>query len=273
MHIRTQPGNSILSRLQSRSILKSCNRLIFITENEQEYFKSLAGEAPGEVILNPAVTPATDLTPHPDVPNDKRLKIASFKRFSEVSAHTRLVEIAQALRQMGEDKNVLFVMGGDMRLWRSLPGNLGNLASRGGDFEDYVKELGLADQFLFLGWVPDPGRVFAACDLVGVPGYLNDPWGRDIIEAYSHSRPVIATGSWDLFVKNNQTGILVEHFDAREFAQAIVLLSEDRGKLKRMGEAGQKNIASLCSPRDRARDLQELWQTLAQPAPAISKMH
>ncbi len=263
MHIRTRPENSFLTRMQARSILKSCGKLIYITENEQDYFAMLAGEAPGAVILNPSILPPGNLSSHPDVPNDGRLKIASLKSFSPRLGHIRLIEIAKAFADMGERNKVLFVMAGDMRLWSSLPGKLGEIAARGGNFEDYVKDLGLADLFLFLGWVPNPESVLAACDLLAAPGFDNNPWGRDIIEAYSLGRPVIATGRWDKFVKDGQTGLLAADFEAGKFARDILLLADDRKKLGQMGEAGRRNIASLCSPHDRAHDLQKLWQSVA----------
>ncbi|MBT4703484.1 MAG: glycosyltransferase, partial [Rhodospirillaceae bacterium] len=171
MHIRSRPANSSLTRLQSRSILKSCDQLIYITENEQDNFAKLAGIAPGKVIFNPAITPTHHLSSHPDVPDDGRLKIASLKVFKPGLGHTRLAEIAGALASMGAHNKVLFVMAGDMRLWPSLPGKLGETAARGGDFKDYVEALGLGDYFLFLGWVPNPEQVLAACDALAAPGY------------------------------------------------------------------------------------------------------
>jgi len=263
MHIRSRPANSPLTRLQSQSALKSCNQLIYITENEQNNFAMLAGTAPGKVIFNPAITPADNLSPHPEVPSDGRLKIASIKGFKPGLGQTRLAEIAGALASLGVRNKVLFVMAGDMRLGPSLPGKLGETAARGGDFKDYVEALGLGDYFLFLGWVPNPEQVLAACDALAAPGYENNPWGRDIIEAFSLGKPVIATGHWDTFVKNGETGLLAETFDASKFARDILRLAEDRSKLRDMGEAGRRNINSLCNPPARARDLQQLWQSVA----------
>jgi glycosyltransferase involved in cell wall biosynthesis len=262
MHIRTRPGNTILTRFQSRSILKSCNKLIYITENEKRHFQMLAGKALGDVIYNPCPAPDQALAMHPDIPNDERLKIASLKSFSPNLGHRRLVEIARALAVKGAKDKVLFVIAGEMKLWSSLPGKLGEIGRSGGSFEDYVTEEGLAEFFLFLGWVPAPEEVLSACDMLAAPGFENNPWGRDIIEAYSQGKPVIATGSWDIFVKNGQTGLLAENFDADEFAENILELEKDRSKLRQMGESGQRNIFSLCSPHDRARDLQELWISL-----------
>jgi glycosyltransferase involved in cell wall biosynthesis len=264
MHIRTRPENTILARIQSRSVLKNCGNLIYITENEQKHFATLTNNAPGNVIFNPTILPASETLPHCDVPDDGRLKIASLKSFSPYLAHTRLVEIARVLADTNEKNKVLFVLVGDMRLWPSLPGKLGEIGAKGGDFKDYINELGLADFFLFLGWVSNPESVLVACDALAAPAFGNNPWGRDIIEAYSFGKPVIATGTWDTFVKNGRTGLLAETFDAKEFANEILLLVSDRARLKRMGETGRQNIAMLCSPLDRARDLAELWQSVAQ---------
>jgi glycosyltransferase involved in cell wall biosynthesis len=151
-----------------------------------------------------------------------------------------------------------------MRLWSSLPGKMGEIGARGGNFSDYVDEHGLAEYFLFLGWVPDPENVLMACDMLAAPGFENNPWGRDIIEAYSLGKPVVATGKWDAFVKDGQTGLLSENFDADQFAEKIIRLADDRERLKQMGAAGQKNINDICSPPDRARDLLDVWYSLAR---------
>lgn len=263
MHIRTRPENTLLTRFQSRSILKSCEALVYITENEQKHFKTLAGRAPGKVIFNPTTSPTQTSSAHPRVPNDKRLKIASLKSFRPSLGHTRLVEIAKNLADRGETDKVLFVMAGDMRLWRSLPGELGIVAAQGGDFETYVANLGLSKFFLFLGWVPDPEQVLSACDLLAVPSMENNPWGRDVIEALSLGKPVLATGEWDGFVKDGETGLLAADFDANRFADELLGLFDDRAKLEHWGETGRRNITALCSPPDRARDLQELWRAVA----------
>jgi glycosyltransferase involved in cell wall biosynthesis len=264
MHIRTRPGNTFLTRLQARSVTKSCGTLVYITDNERTYFAELAGQAPGSVILNPTNAPEENPTSHPGVPDDGRLKIASLKSFSPTLGHTRLVDVAQAIADAGEADKILFVMAGDMALWPSLPGDLGEVGAKGGTFKDYVRNRGLEHLFLFLGWVPDPERVLAACDILAAPGFENNPWGRDIIEAYALGKPVIATGTWDTFVKNGRTGLLTENFEAEKFARDILHLSSDRDRLKHMGETGKKNITTLCSPPDRARDLLELWQSAAR---------
>lgn len=263
-HIRTRPENTILTRSQARSILRSSDALIYITENERDYFEKLAGKAPGEVIFNPSILPPNDLSPHPDVPHDSRLKIASLKSFRLTLGHTRLVEMASALADRGGRNKLLFVMAGDMRLHSSLPGKLGQIGARGGNFEDFVREMGLGHFFLFLGWVPEPERVLAACDLLAALSTEDNPWGRDIIEAYSLGKPVIATGKWDIFVKDGQTGLLADGFDADKFAGELLRLCNDRESLRQMGEAGRRNISSLCNPTDRGRDLQELWRTLGE---------
>ncbi len=263
MHIRTRPEDTVLTRLQSRSILKNCDKLVYITENEQEHFKALAGKAPGTVIFNPTTSPAQNSSTHPRIPDDRRLKIASLKSFRPSLGHSRLVEIAQKLSDRGETDKVLFVMAGDMRLWPSLPGALGAVAARGGDFEAYVNDLGLAEFFHFLGWVPDPEQVLSACDLLAVPSMENNPWGRDVIEALSLGKPVLATGEWDGFIKDGETGLLAANFEAENFADELLNLFDDRAKLDYWGETGRRHIASICSPPDRAHDLQELWHSVA----------
>jgi len=260
MHIRTRPPHCRLARWQSRVAREACDDFVYITENEHAHFAALAGSAPGEVIYNPALQPESFLRPHGAVPRDARLKIASLKGFGLTLGHMRLIEIAKALADQGRRNDVLFVMAGNMTLRHGFPGRLGELGAQGGTLADYVNEVGLGDMFLFLGWVPDPEGVLAACDLLAAPGTENNPWGRDIIEAYSAGKPVLAVGAWDRFVQHGITGILHPKFEAAEFANDITALLDDREALKRMGLAGQQNILDLCSPAASAAGLLEFWQ-------------
>lgn len=267
MHIRTRPPPCRLARWQGRIARRACDDFAYITENEKSHFDALVGAAPGQVIYNPALQPDNFTHPHKAIPRDARLKIASLKGFGLALGHMRLVEIAKALADQGRRNDVLFVMAGNMTLRHGLPGRLGELGTQGGTLADYVNEIGLGNMFLFLGWVPDPEGVLAACDLLAAPGMENNPWGRDIIEAYSAGKPVLAVGTWDRFVRHGVTGVLHATFDAAEFATDIAALAGDKETLKRMGSAGRENILMLCSPASSAAKLLEFWQ---RPQPQSS---
>jgi len=265
MHIRTNCWlwHPLFATWQARSIAATIDNLVYITENERDNFERRAGRHPlGMVIYNPVSAPAT-LAPHPAVPRDRRLRIACLSNYSWYRGVDRLVEVAQQLRLTG-CRDVLFVIAGDMSLSRSLPGKLGLVARRGGTLANYVSDHGLDDMFLFLGHVDEPERVLAACDLLAKPTREDNPWGRDILEALAAGRPVLSVGSYDRFVRDGVTGILLRQFDPAPLAQAIVKLSDDRDLVARMGEAGRRLVFDLCDGTARAADLAAVWRSAAR---------
>lgn len=50
----------------------------------------------------------------------------------------------------------------------------------------------------------------------------NDPWGRDILEALSVGVPVVATGSWQGFVKHRVNGYLMSKWDVEQAVDYIL---------------------------------------------------
>ena len=113
-------------RWQNRTIANTIERLIFITENEQETFNRLApANEKKSVIYNIAVPEKAD--PHTRIPNDNQFKIACLSNFAWVRGVDRTAEIALALRTYGR-RDIQFIMAGDMTLpvrsqesWVKLP--------------------------------------------------------------------------------------------------------------------------------------------------------
>lgn len=155
------------------------------------------------------------------------------------------------------------MVAGESKLSRSLPGLLGRIGGQGGTLADYADERGVADMFLFLGHVPEPESVLAACDALAKPTREDNPWGRDIIEAMAAGKPVLTVGQWDGFVQNGRTGVLQVGFDAEKLADAILDLADHREKAQAMGRAAQAHVLSLCDGPRRAAELLEVWRKQA----------
>ena len=262
-HIRTNLHDTVWARYQVGVIARTANRLVFITENERSRFQYLLGaEISGSVIYNPAPPPAADIEPFKFPEQESRYKIACLSNYSWNRGIDRLIDIAEALLER-DQRNVFFVVAGNMSLPRSLPGQLGRIARSGGTLEDYAEARGVAGMFQFLGHVDEPERVLAATDALIKPTRENNPWGRDIIEALAMARPVITLGSWDRFVRNGETGILHDQFDAVAMAEDISTLAADRAHSASMGAAGRRRVAELCDPPSSAADLANIWRAAA----------
>ena len=263
MHMRTIVVPSAFARWQARSIARSADRVVFITENEREAWERLGLRTPTPpVIYNIAVAPPASVSPHPAVPSDTRLRVACLSNYAWIRGVDRLVEVAGELKSRGRS-DMLFVVAGDMRLRGSLPGELGRIKGRGGTLADYAASNGVSDMFAFLGPVDEPERVLASCDIVARPSRGNNPWGRETLEALAAGKPVVCTGAYQRFVEDGVTGMVSPDYDRAAFASAIIRLADDPALRHRLGAAGQQRVAALCDGPARAEDLRRVWATAA----------
>lgn len=262
MHIRTNLHDTPFARWQERAIAGTMDHLVFITENERTTVERLAARPANGSVIHNIVPPAGPIEPSAAVPQDERFKIACVSSYSWYRGIDRLIETAEILAGRGR-RDVLFVVAGNMALTRSLPGELGAVARRGGTLVDYAKARGVEDMFLFLGHVKTPEAVLAACDALAKPTRENNPWGRDILEALAAGLPVFSVGRDETFVETGITGFLQPEFDRDALADEIVRLADDRGACVRMGAAGRERVLKLCDGPARAADLLEVWQSTA----------
>jgi glycosyltransferase involved in cell wall biosynthesis len=220
-------------------------------------------EADGTVIHNIVEVPAKRSPPHPAVPLDGRLRVALLANYAWTRGSDRLIDVAAVLAARHR-RDILFVMAGDMTLRGSLPGVLGRIARAGGTLADYAALRGVADMFLFLGHVPEPESVLAACDLLAKPTRENNPWGRDILEGLAYGLPVITVGRYREFVETGVTGYLFDEFDEAAVADCLLRLQADRALCRRLGAAAQQRVATRCDGAQRAAELAAVWQEAAQ---------
>jgi glycosyltransferase involved in cell wall biosynthesis len=264
MHIRTNILPSSIARLQVRTIARVIDHRLFITENEEANYRRLGGSGPGAVIYNPISADAgSAATADPELVARGAFRIACMANFSHQRGIDRLAEIAAALRTLGTT-DIHFVVAGVMRLTRSLPGDLGRVARAGGDLAAYVEQRGLGGYFTFLGHVSTPERVLASCQALIKPTRMNDPWGRDVIEAMAAEKPVISFGTWSGFIRHGETGLLFDRFEPETVARALVALKSDPGRLAAMGNAASRHILRICDGPARADELLSVWEGLAK---------
>jgi glycosyltransferase involved in cell wall biosynthesis len=258
-HMRTTTYPHLFFRWQARVMSRTMDEFIFITENEERDFRRLGGTGPGRVIYNIVEPPAVKVMPHQDIPQDGRFRVACLSNFAYARGVDRLVEVAEFFAERGR-RDVLFVVAGAMRLSGRLPGQLGELAKQGASLEEYARLRGVADMFLFLGHVAEPERVLAACHALVKPTRGDNPWGRDILEAMSFGLPVISIGTYDRFVENGETGVLLNSYSASDMAQALLGLAENREKCARLGHGAALRVRELCTGHGRAAELLAAWR-------------
>lgn len=80
--------------------------------------------------------------------------------------------------------------------------------------KEQIRDLGIQDRVVFLGWIEDMPAFYRACDLVCVPSRA-EPFGRTAIEAFAVGTPVVASavGGLNEIVTDEETGLLVPYGD------------------------------------------------------------
>jgi glycosyltransferase involved in cell wall biosynthesis len=258
MHLRTNLHPSLFARWQYKVIGQTIDSRVFITSNEAKTYSRLGGIGSGHVIFN-IVRPVEAVAPLEVIPDDGRFRIACLSNYSWLRGTDQLIAVAEALARRNRT-DVLFVIGGDNRLTRGMPGELGRLAARGRALADYAEQHGVGQYFLFLGHVAKPEQLIAGCHALIKPTREDNPWGRDILEAAAQSRLVITIGHDKTFIEDGRTGLLFPSFDAEQLASAIARFSDNRADAAALGAAARGRVLSLCDGISRAADLLKVWK-------------
>jgi glycosyltransferase involved in cell wall biosynthesis len=107
--------------------------------------------------------------------------------------------------------------------------------------ERRAKELGIAENVVFLGWCDDVARVLSQTDVFALPSY-NEGLPRSILEALAMGVPVVATsaGGTEELVRDGETGHVVPIEDAEALGEALRDLCRDEGTRREMGERARE---------------------------------
>jgi glycosyltransferase involved in cell wall biosynthesis len=106
-----------------------------------------------------------------------------------------------------------------------------------------LNELGIADKFIFTGHRDDVFRLIAAMD-ISVLCTHREGFPLSILELMAMRKPVVATavGGIPEVVEHGVTGLLHQHENSKELADAIIHLIENPEEAKRIGDAGYEHV-------------------------------
>ncbi|HEV8587434.1 MAG TPA: glycosyltransferase [Pyrinomonadaceae bacterium] len=196
--------------------------------------------------------------------SENEVLIGIVGRLTEVKNHQMFLRAAARLKELVASRpiqpRVRFVIIGDGRLRSQL--------------ESQARELGLADDVLFLGTRNDPENFYPALDIVALTS-LNEGTPLTLIEAMANARPVVATavgGVVDLlgepFSKADgyaicQRGISVAREDVDEFARGLLRLIDDKELRAHLAEEGRQFVFENYAIDRLFRDMSKLYERLA----------
>lgn len=191
----------------ARSLLRAhISRAVAIGPVEAEQLERLG--IPHDTVFNTGrATPARE--PLPDGP-------PRFCVFSQFARGKGLETLAEAVRiaapHLRRSGATVRVFGG------SASGNPLPLQSR---LANFIEENHIGDIISLNGWTDDAESQMKEMHCLLRPDDTGSPWGRDVIEAMSMGRPVLATGSREIFVRPGETGFLVPPKNPEAMAAAI----------------------------------------------------
>jgi glycosyltransferase involved in cell wall biosynthesis len=124
-----------------------------------------------------------------------------------------------------------------------------------------VSELGIEENVVFTGELPDTRGAYAAMDVLVLPSAQPEPFGNVVMEAMGMGVPVIATnigGSLDQ-VLNGVTGFLVPPADPEALAGAIEKLIKNPELRQQMGAAAAERLFRNFSLEEMVRKIEQVF--------------
>ncbi len=110
------------------------------------------------------------------------------------------------------------------------------------DLERYTLALGIKSEVIFVGLRKDIPEILSIMDMVILPACSSEGLSIALLEAMAKGKPVIGTniGSIPEIIVNAEVGILIPTKNPQAIADAIISLSNDRERARKIGLAGQR---------------------------------
>jgi glycosyltransferase involved in cell wall biosynthesis len=262
LHVRVMNPVNAITRAYVQLTASTFRHVIFISENERDRFVAAgldAGAVPHTVLPNPVDPALFDIKPA--AAEQGAFRAVFFGTLDNLRAPDRLIEVAKILKSRNIAAQIdIFGRSPPYRKWL--------IFERRND-ETLAKQLertGVSDIVRLRGYTSNPEREMAASDLVIRPSRLSDPWGRDVIESMAVGVPILASGTYQGFVRHGETGILVDPWTAEAAADWIARLADDRELGRRLGVAARLRARVLFDPARYAARIEEIYDEVLRSA-------
>jgi glycosyltransferase involved in cell wall biosynthesis len=201
-------------------------------------------------------------------PSDSKTKslvtVGMMGQFSRSKGHLEFLQMAKYISD--KDKNYIFKVLGVKKLNESKYYKFIRFVFNKKKLDEqvhaFIERNKLHDYIKLIPWKSDVNNEVLAIDIMVRPSLSMDPWGRDVIESMALSKPIVAYGSSNFFIKNNKTGILVGRLDYRDLADAVMSLGSNKDNLKRMGAKGRVIIENMCNIDQYGKNLYDVYKSL-----------
>lgn len=186
------------------------------------------------------------------------------------------VPLVACVARLEHEKDIASLVQAMAEVTREMPRACCIIAGNGAQrdaLHAQIKQLGLEQSVLLLGFRQDAPNVIAAADLFVLPS-LAEPFGLVILEAMALGKAVIATkagGPLEIVVPG-QTGLLAPPAAPYELAQAILTLLRDPARREAMGEQGRARYVQQFTAARMAQQTLAVYRQAAGRRETLSSM-
>lgn len=224
-------SNYLDSRWALGLIDKYVDCVIAITENEASQLQGV--KPPVHVVYNSYEGELSEENNNDAASKDYRIKdkikIGVFGTIHRIKGQYLIIDLVDRYHDLINQYNIKFYLYGGASTVTTRDGGREQL-------EKLVSQKGYREFIEFPGWVNNVSTEMRKMDIILRTDCSGSPWGRDIIEAMSVSKPVIAAGQSEVFIKNGETGILFQPKNIDSMWQAINAVCSSREKMTQLGQ-------------------------------------
>jgi len=158
-----------------------------------------------------------------------------------------------------------YILGGNYKkqsLLKVLIKKILNRDTTAYDVLSYIEKNDLYNYIELKPYSIDAITFISEMDIIARPALTGDPWGRDIIEAFSLMKPIIATGTSEFYVENNHNGFLVKPNDHIELGDKISDLVLNKEKREEFGKRGYQKVRNMCDLEKYGKNITKTYHNL-----------
>lgn len=238
-----------------RMLRRTINKAIAIGPVELSQLRQIGIDA--EMIFNSSKNPPAFVPPPPS----QFLHLGCFGKICQDKGQDLLLIACAAIKNRLKHFNAHIHLYG-----RGDASFLATLAS-------IVRQNDLQELVTFHGWVTDVEGEMAKMHCIVRPDRTGSPWGRDIIEAMSLGRPVLASGKEEIFVREDETGWLFRPNDPAHLAQRLLHLCSKPQRINHTGKAAFNFARNNFDPNTNARRVEHILSELLQTSPGAESLN
>lgn len=232
-----------------RYVYKKTDLFIYISKyvkKEKEKQFSLLLKKASRVIYN-----GTELREYlgDDEVELKSISILDIAGLTDIKNIKVLIEALNVLVHLKKIKSIYLYVAGDGPQKKEL--------------ELLISKFNLEDHVSLLGYQENVGRLLNHCDIFVHPCY-KEGFGIVVAEAMLAEKPIVIANSGALpeLIENENTGLVVDAFDAEEWANAIIRLIEDKELSNYLALNARKKAELNFSVEKYTQNYKQLYQKL-----------